>query len=122
MVHDNCWQIEMSYTKDNKTIVVRDVPMSYHPESFAAIFHHDFPGTNMDEVCRKFQEIDVSRANSFGRIIFIDGVRVAFGKDYFKAIYDTTKNGTGIYEAHGTKEAKIINDMATSDGKGIRHE
>ena len=117
MVHDNCWQIEMSYMKDDKTITVRDVPMNYHPMSFAAVFHHDFPGTNIDEVCRKFQEIDVSRTDSFGRIIFIDGVRVAFGKDYFKAIYDTTKIGDSIHEAHGTEQAKMIQSVAG----GIRH-
>lgn len=121
MVHDNCWQIEVSYMKGDKNITIRDVPMSYHPESFAAIFHHDFPGTNMDEVCRKFNEIDVNRNSNFGHIIFIDGVRVAVSKDYFKAIYDTTKTGTGIYEAHGTKEAKAIHDMTCGDGKGIRH-
>lgn len=121
MVHDNCWQIEMSYEKDDKTITVRDVPMNYHPMSFAAVFHHDFPGTDMDVVCRKFEKIDITRSNGFAMVIYIDGVRVAFGKTYFKAIYDQTKIGTGIYEAHGTKEAKIIYDMVTSDGKGIRH-
>ena len=62
------------------------------------------------------KNLDFTRNQGFGVIIYIDGIRVTFGKCYFKAIYDTTKVGDSIYEGHGTKQAKMIECIG-----GIRH-
>ena len=102
MIHDKCWQIEISYQKDGGDVIIRDIPMTYHPKSLAAVFHHDFPSTNMDAVCIKFEEEenDILERRSFVKELSIDGIKVVFSKTCFKAIYDTSKVGVGVYLGH----------------------
>lgn len=84
----NIWCIEVAYTnKDGEVIVVRDIPMEYHPHAIAAVIHHDLLGINTDLIAKKLEQIEIMpEKRQFASIVWVDGCRIVIKKAWVKQI------------------------------------